>query len=115
MSLTQKTPAAAAAPDDGGWTRATLLREIRRPVPGYRWEWVGALLWPLSAICGVISYKGFTSGGWPAVNFGCALLCFNFAVSAIVNQSLAPLRRRLEFLSELAERQDQDAGPGGAA
>jgi hypothetical protein len=87
-----------------------LLREIRRPIPGYRWEWEGALLWPMAALCGVVSYKGFTTGGWPAVNFGCALLCFNFAVSAIVNKALVPLRRRLEVLSEVAER--LEAGEG---
>jgi hypothetical protein len=98
------------ATDSAGtpWTRAMLLRELRKPIPTYRWEWVGHFLWPMSAICGVISYKGFVSHGWPAVNFGCALLSFNFAVSAIVNRATAPLQRKIDILEVLL---DEQSGP----
>jgi hypothetical protein len=94
---------------DRSWTRAMLLRELRKPLVIYRWGWVGGLLWPLAAIFGVISYRGFTTQGWPAVNFGCALLSFNFAVSAVVNQVTAPLRRKIEILEALVD--DPDDGP----
>ncbi len=80
-----------------------LLRELRAPMATYRWEWVGNFLWPMAAILGVVSYRGFIGHGWPAINFGCALLSFNFAVSAIVHQCLAPVRRRVLVLTELVE------------
>jgi hypothetical protein len=85
-----------------------LLRELRKPLPTYRWEWVGNFLWPMAAILGVISYKGFVSHGPPAVNWGCALLSFNFAVSAIVNRAVAPLQRKIDILEELLDKHSEE-------
>jgi hypothetical protein len=65
----------------------------------------------MAAVFGVISYRGFTGHGLPAVNFACALLCFNFAVSAIVCQATAPLRRKIAILAELVDQLSEASSP----
>jgi hypothetical protein len=111
MEKMGKLPPVDTDAEDHAWSRAMLLRELRKPLVLYRWEWVGNFLWPMAALFGVISYRGFMNNGWPSVNFGCALLSFNFAVSAIVNQATAPLRRKIDILSELADQESQSSPP----
>ena len=87
-----------------------LLRELRKPAPTFRWGWMASCLWPIAAVFGVISYRGYISHGWASITLGCAFLSFNFAVAAIVNQLTAPYRRKIELLSELVRKQSLD-GP----
>jgi hypothetical protein len=68
-------------------------------------------LWPLAAVFGILAYRIFTVHGWNFASAGCALLSFNFAVSAIVTQVTAPYRRKVELLTELAEQLSEDQAP----
>ena len=99
----KEKPAETDHSSEHAWSRAVLLRELRKPVASYRWEWVGNFLWPIAAVFGILGYRVFTAHGWNFASAGCALLSFNFAVSAIVSQVTAPYRRKIELLAELAE------------
>ena len=52
MEKMEKLPPVDTDAEDQAWSRAMLLRELRKPLVLYRWEWVGNFLWPKTRTSG---------------------------------------------------------------